>query len=257
MIRLLAAGACVTLLLGFARVLSVPNAIATLGIATVVIYWMARTLAGGGAARACAVLLVAAALPLLVELSATTTTPQSLLSTLSLVWLMPLVACAWLVSPPARTSLAALLVWWAVVAGVAVTWPDRAGAIASFAEFGPAALLGGMAAARLAERFADTRRGLWLAGALAATSAWQIWLVLGAGRPARFLVPLLVAALLVVITDVLTSEERARHDAVGAALLLAIIVLGVVPGAHALVEHRHAIATSIPGAETPSRFDAP
>ena len=257
MIRLLAAGASVTLLLGLTRAPSVPIAIATLGIATVVIYWMARVLAGRGAARAAAVLLVACALPLVIEFSATATTPQSPLGRLSLVWLLPLVACAWAVSPQARASLSALLLWWAVLAVVAVGSPYTAGAVASFAEFGPAALLGGIAAARLAERSAEVGRGLWLAGALAVTSLWQMWLVLGAGRPARFMVPLLVAALLVVTTDVLTSEEPPRHEAVGAALLIAIIVLGVVPGAHALVQHRHTQAAASAGAEAPSTFEAP
>ena len=215
MIRLLAAGACVTLLLGLARVPSVPIAIATLGIATVVLSWMARALAGHGAARAAAVLLVAFALPLLIEFSATATTPQTVLGRLSLIWLLPLVLCAWLVSPPARASLGAVLLWWAVTAVVALGWADAAGAVASLTEVGRAALLGGIA------------------------------------------VPLLVAALLVVTTDVLTNEEPPRHEAVGAALLIAIIVLGVVPGAHALVQHRHALAAAAAGAEAPSRFEAP
>lgn len=257
MIRLLAAGTCVTLLLGLARVLPVPIAIATLGIATVVLYWLARTLAGRGAARACAVLLVVFALPQLLEFSATATTAQSVLSRLSLLWWLPLVACAWMVSPLARTSLGALLAWWSAVAGAALAWAGTAGDLAAFAEFGPAALLGGIAVARLAERFAEARRSLWLAGALAATSLWQMWLVIGTGRPARFLVPLLAAALLVVTTDVLTNEEPPRHDAVGAALLIAIVVLGVVPGAHALVEHRRALSVAAAGAEAPSRFEAP
>lgn len=257
MIRLLAAGGCVTLLLGVARMLSVPIAIATLGIAAVVTYRLARDLAGRAAALASAALLLASALPLLIECSTTATTPLSVLSRLSLVWWLPLVACAGLAAPRARASLAAVLLWWAGVAGAALAWPDTVGALASFAEFGPAALLGGMSAAWLAERCARDRRRLWLAGALAATSLWQMWLVLGAGRPARVLVPLLVAAMLVVTTDILTDDGASRPEAAGAALLVAIVVLGAVPGAHALGEHRHMRAAHAAEAEAPSRFDAP
>lgn len=257
MIRLLAGGACVTLLLGVAGLPSVPIAIATLGIAAIVIHRLARALAGRGAARASAALLLASALPLVMEVSAAAPAPISVLSRLSLVWWLPLVACAALAAPQARASLAAILMWWAGIAGVALAWPGTVGTLASFAEFGPAALLGGMSAAWLAERCAADRRRLWLAGALATTSFWQMWLVLGAGRPARFLVPLLVAGLLVVTTDILTDDEPSRSEAVGAALLLAIIVLGAVPGAHAIVEHRHVLAAYAAEAEAPSRFEAP
>jgi hypothetical protein len=257
MIRLLAAGACVTLLLGVARMLSVPIAIATLGIAAIVIYRLGRVLAGRGAARASAALLLASALPLLIEFSTTAAAPLSVLSRLSLLWWLPLVAGAGLAVPRARGALAAVLVWWAGIAGAALAWPGTVGALAAFAEFGPAALLGGMSAAWLAGRSAEERRRLWLAGALAATSFWQMWLVLGAGRPARFLVPLLVAALLVVTTDILTDDEPSRPEAVGAALLMAIVVLGAVPGAHALVEHRHLLAAHAAEAEAPSTFEAP
>jgi hypothetical protein len=256
MLRLLAAGACVTLLLGVALVPSVPIAIATLGIAALLIYRLARVLAGRGAARASAALLLAAALPLLIEFSTTATTTLSVLSRLSLVWWLPLVACAGLAVPQARGPLAAALIWWAGVAAVALAWPGAVGMLASFAEFGPAALLGGMSAAWLAERSADDRRR-WLAGALAATSLWQMWLVLGTGRPARFLVPLLVAALLVVTTDMLTDDEPSQPEAVGAAVLVAVVVLGAVPGAHALVEHRHLLAAHAAEAEAPSTFEAP
>jgi hypothetical protein len=257
MIRLLAAGACVTLLLGVARMLSVPIAIATLGIAAFVTYRLARVLAGRGAARASAALLLASALPLLVELSTTAATPLSVLSRVSLLWWLPLVACAGLASPRARASLTAPLIWWAGLAGAALAWPGTVGTLASLAEVGPAALLGGMSAAWLAERGAEDRRRLWLAGALAVTSFWQMWLVLGAGRPARFLVPLLVAALLVATTDILTDDEPSRPEALGAALLVAIVVLGAVPGAHALVEHRHLLAAHAAEAEAPSTFEAP
>ena len=41
------------------------------------------------------------------------------------------------------------------------------------------------------------------------------------------------------------------------ALLLAMVVLGAVPGAHALTEHRHLLAARAAEAEVPSTFEAP
>jgi len=265
MTRLLAAGAVVTLLLGVTRVLSVPLSIATLGIATAVVYWLAGTLAGRSAARATTALLLASELPFLVELSPFESLSVPALSLLSLPWWLPIVGAAWLARKDMRTTLAGLLGWWASIGLVTFVSPSAAGSAAAFAESGPAALLAGLAVAGLAEIPSQTRRRFWLAGALAATSVLQMWLVLGTGRPARFLVPLIVAALLVAATDLLTDEEPARHEAVGAALVVAMLVLGVMPGAHALVGHRQALAklqsTALPaspaGADVPSSFDAP
>ena len=263
MTRLLAAGACVSLLLGVTRVLSVPIAIATLGIAAVVLFRLAGALAGGSAARAATALLLAHEVPFLFGLAPTQPLSLSPVSMLSLPWWLPLVAAAWLARADMRRTLGGVLAWW-VVSGLAATaWPSSAGSAAAFAETAPAALLGGLAVAGLAEISNDTRRRIWLTGALATTSLLQVWLVLGAGRPARFMVPMIVAALLVAATDLLTDEEPARHEAVGAALVLALLVLGMMPGAHALVEHHRAMAKLQPptaspaGADTPSSFDAP
>lgn len=263
MTRVLAAGAFVSLLLGVTRVLAVPIAIATLGIATVVLFWLARTLAGRGAARATTALLLASELPVLFGLAPSQPLSLSAINMLSLPWWLPLVAAAWLVRADLRHTFGQVLIWWVISGVAAFAWPATAGSAAAFAETAPAALLGGLAVAGLAEIPNDTRRRIWLVGALAATALAQVWLVLGTGRPARFLVPLIVAALLIATTDLLTDEEPAAHEAVGAALVIAILVLGMMPGAHALVEHRQALAklnpppVSPPGADTPSSFDAP
>lgn len=252
MLHLLAVGAIASLLLGAAPVLSVPIAIATLGIATLVIAWLAGRIGGSGAARASAALLLsAAALKLASPVPASLSAP----STLALLWWMPLVACAWMAHPDVRRPLGALLLWWSAAALAAMGWPAEPGAMASIVETGPAALLGGVAVSRLATGSAATRTRLWLAGALAVTASWEAWLVLGTGRPARFLVPLLVAALLVAATDVLTHDEPGDRRTVGAALVIAMLVLGLMPGAHALIERRHLIAQAVPSG--PLGADAP
>jgi hypothetical protein len=264
MTRLLAAGAVVTLLLGVTRALSAPIAIATLGIATVVLYWLARTLAGRNAARATTVLLLASELPYLLDL-ASPPAPVSIavVQLLSLPWWLPLVAAAWLIRPDMRRTFGAVLGWWAGVGATAVLSPVSVGTAVAFVESAPAALLAGLAVAGLAELSNDARRRLWLAGALTTTSALQVWLVLGTGRPARFMVPLIVAALLVAATDLVTDEEPASHDAVGAALVIAMVVFGMMPGAYALIEQRQMLAdlqappVAPRGADVPSSFDAP
>jgi hypothetical protein len=263
MTRLLAAGALVSLLLGVTRVLAVPIAIATLGIATVVLFWLASTLAGRSAARATTALLLASELPFLFGLAPSQPLSLSPVTMLSLPWWLPLVAAAWLIRSDLRRSLGGVLAWWVCSGVAALLWPDSAGSAAAFAEAGPAALMAGLAVAGLAEIPNDMRRRIWLTSALATTSLLQVWLVLGAGRPARFMVPMIVAALLIAATDLLTDSEPAGHEAVGAALVIAMVVLGLMPGAHALVEHHQALAklysprASPAGADTPSSFDAP
>lgn len=263
MTRLLAAGAFVSLLLGVTRVLAVPIAIATLGIAATVLFWLARTLAGRSAARATTALLLAYELPVLFGLAPSQPLSLPPVSMLSLPWWLPLVAAAWLVRADMRPTLGGVLAWWAGSGVAAMAWPASGGSAAAFAETAPAALLAGLAVGGLAEIPNDTRRRIWLTGALATTSLLQVCLVLGAGRPARFMVPMIVAALLIAATDLLTDQEPASHEAVGAALIIAMIVFGMMPGAHALVEHHQALATlhspraSPSGADAPSSFDAP
>ena len=243
--------------------LAVPIAIATLGIATAVLFWLARTLADRNAARATTALLLAYELPVLFGLAPSQPLSLPPVSVLSLPWWLPLVAAAWLVRADMRRTLGGVLAWWVCSGAAALVWPASAGSAAAFAETAPAALLGGLAVAGLAEIPNETRRRLWLAGALATTSLLQVWLVIGAGRPARFMVPMIGAALLIAATDLLTDQEPAAHEAVGAALLIAMVVLGMMPGAHVLVEHHQPLAkvhsprASPAGADTPSSFDAP
>ena len=66
--------------------------------------------------------------------------------------------------------------------------------------------------------------------------------MLGTGRPARVLVPMLAAALMIAATDLLTDEPRDERDGIGAAIVIAMLVLGLVPGAHALVAQQQAAA---------------
>jgi hypothetical protein len=127
----------------------------------------------------------------------------------------------------------------------------------------PAAALAGIAVARLAHAAGATNRRSILITVLTATCLWQAWLVVGTGRPARVLVPMLVAALMIAATDVLTDESHDERDGVGAAIVIAMLVLGLVPGAHTLVTQQRAVtprpapAAAIPGAETPSAIAAP
>ena len=263
MTRLLAAGALVSLMLGVTRVLSVPIAIATLGVAAIVLFWLAHALAGRSAARATTALLLASELPFLFSLAPSQSLSLAPVSMLSLPWWLPLVAAVWLARADMRPTLGGVLAWWACSGVAAMAWPASAGSAAAFAETAPAALLGGLGVAGLAEIPSDARRRIWLTGALATTSLLQMWLVLGTGRPARFMVPMIVAGLLIAATDLLTDDEPAAHEAVGAALVIAILVLGVMPGAHALVEHHRAVAklqssmAAPSGADTPSSFEAP
>jgi hypothetical protein len=128
---------------------------------------------------------------------------------LSLPWWLPLVAAAWLVRRDIRPMLGAVLGWWACLGVTALFVPAPVGGAMAFAESAPAALLAGLAVAGLAELPQEARRRLWLAGALATTAVLQMGLVLGTGRPARYMVPLIVAALLVAATDLLTDEVPA------------------------------------------------
>ena len=102
-----------------------------------------------------------------------------------------------------------------------------------------------------------------LVGTLTITCLWQAWLVLGTGRPARVLVPMLAAALMIAAADLLTGEPRDDRDGVGGAIVLAMVVLGLVPGAHALAAQQQAVAkrqapvAAVEGAEAPSSISAP
>ena len=102
-----------------------------------------------------------------------------------------------------------------------------------------------------------------LIGTLTLTCLWQAWLVLGPGRPARVLVPMLAAALMIAATDLLTDEQSDDRETIGGAIVLAMVVLGLVPGAHALAAQQQAVAerqapvAAVPGAETPSSISAP
>ncbi len=189
------------------------------------------------------------------------------MASLSLLWWAPLVlgtiAIVGLAPAVFRPSVI-LMGWWALAATVAMLAPAPWTAVASCVETAPAAALAGLAVARLAEvARGATRRRSMLIGLLTVTSLWQAWLVLGTGRPARLLVPMLAAALMIAATDLLTDEPRAEGDAIGAAIVLAMVVLGLVPGAHALVAQQYAATTrqapavSVPGAETPSSISAP
>jgi di/tricarboxylate transporter len=77
------------------------------------------------------------------------------------------------------------------------------------------------------------------------------------------LVPMLAAALMIAATDLLTDEAADQRDGLGAAIVIAMVVLGLVPGAHTLVAQQQAAATIqapaafVPGADSPSSIAAP
>jgi len=266
--RLLMAAASVSLVLGVTRLLPVPYDILILGVAAFLLYRLVRELAGSGAARVSVTLLLASLAP---TLSASAPPPEislSALATLSLLWWMPLIvgtlAVARFDRAAATTSLL-LLAWWALTATLAVAGPAPWAAIAARVETAAAAALAGVAVAHLAEAAvgAARRRSLLIAS-LTVTCLWQAWLVLGTGRPARVLVPMLVAGLMIAATDLLTDEPRDQRDSVGAAIVIAMLVLGLVPGAHTLVAQQQAAAimqtpaaSVVPGAEAPSSIAAP
>ncbi len=264
MMRLLTVVAAVSLALSVTHLVATPFGVATVAVAAALLYQLVNDLAGTGGARVAVALLLASfaptlssALPIDLELST--------LATLSLPWWLPLLAGI-AMSPHHRSSPATIAVgaWWALTATVALTAPAPWGAMAMHVETAAAAALAGMAVASLVEASqAIARRRAAPIAALTATCVWQAWLVLGMGRPARLLVPMLAAALMIAAADLLTEEPAAPRDKVGAALVVAMLVLGLVPGAHLLVAQHRALATRatpvapVSGAESPSSIAAP
>jgi len=268
MMRLLMAAVSVSLVLGVTRLLPVPYDIAILGVAAFLLYRLVRDLAGPGAACVSVTLLLASLVPALSAPAPPHEIALSPLATLSLLWWMPLIVGTLAVARFDRsvaTSSLLLLAWWALTAALAVTGPAPWAAIAARVETAAAAALAGVAVAQLAEAaLGAARRRSLLIASLAVTCLWQAWLVLGTGRPARVLVPMLVAALMIAATDLLTDESRDERDGVGAAVVIAMLVLGLVPGAHTLVAQRQAAAAMrapaasvAPGADAPSSIAAP
>lgn len=268
MMRLLMAAVSVSLVLGVTRLLPVPYDIAILGVAAFLLYRLVRDVAGSGAACVSVTLLLASLAPALSGPVLPHETSLPALATLSLLWWMPLIVGTLAVARfdrVAATSSLLLLAWWVLTATLAVAGPASWAAIAARVETAAAAALAGVAVAQLTEAALDAagRRAL-LIGSLAVTCLWQAWLVLGTGRPARVLVPMLVAALMIAATDLLTDEPRDERGSVGAAIVIAMVVLGLVPGAHTLVAQRQAAATLrapaasvAPGADAASSIDAP
>jgi hypothetical protein len=237
MMRLLPVAASASLALSMTRLTAAPYDIGTLGVAACLLYLLVRDLTGSGAARIAVALLVASLAPTLSAPTAVTSLPLSALASISLLWWAPLVlgtiGVVGLAPTTVRPSLM-LMVWWGLSATSAMVAPAPWAAVASCVETAPAPALAAIAVARLVEvaRAAERFRAM-LIGALTITCAWQAWLVLGTGRPARVLVPMLVAALMIAATDLLTDDEREDRDGIGGAVVLVMVVLGLVPGAHA------------------------
>lgn len=264
MMRVIAAASGLSLLLGATGWMSAPFEAATVALAAIGLFRLMRDRAGLGAARVAAALLVASLMPLMAG-GAPAAHAAPVILDLSLLWWAPLIAAAVITAgwPAAsRATTAALAAWWILAAVVTLFGPASWGAVASRVETAPAAALAGLAVARLAAMTrGDVPRRLQTIAALSITCVWQSWLVVGAGRPARVLVPMLVAALMIAATDVLTDERR-EGEAIGAALVLAMTVLGVVPAAHTVARRTHAVAQApaavdAVGAESPSSFAAP
>lgn len=268
MMRVLMAAAPVSLVLGVTRLLPAPYDIAILGVAAFLLYRLVRELAGSGAARVSVTLLLASLAPTLSAAAPPPDISLPALATLSLLWWMPLIIGGLAV---ARLDRAAdptwvlLFAWWALTAALALTGAAPWAAIAARVETAAAAALAGVAVAHLAEAaLGAARRRPLLIASLTVTCVWQAWLALGTGRPARVLVPMLVAGLMIAATDLLTDEPRDERDSVGAAIVIAMLVLGLVPGAHTMVAQQQATATVqappaalVPGAEAPSSVAAP
>jgi hypothetical protein len=264
MMRVIAAAAGLSLLLGATGWMSAPFEFSAVAIAAAGLFRLLRDRAGLGAARVAAALLVASLMPL-TSGGAPSAHDAPVILDLSLLWWAPLIAAA-VVSTgwpaAARAATAALAAWWALAAVVTILGPASWGAVASRVETAPAAALAGLAVARLAAvTRGDAPRRLQMIAALSITCVWQSWLVVGAGRPARVLVPMLVAALMIAATDLLTDDRR-DGETIGAALVLAMLVLGFVPAAHMVARRAPVIAhapapADLPGAGSPSSIAAP
>ena len=233
MIGLLASAASVSLALSVTRLVPSPFDLVVLAVAAALLYRVTRGTAGTGAARVATALMLASLVPLLSVTTAASEFTVSAMAALSLPWWLPLIAVGLIASAdraiaPATAVLAG---WWIASAGLTLLASDHWSATAARIETAPAAMLAGIAVARLLECGRDFVRGrAALVGTLALTCVWQAWLVMGTGRPARVLVPMLAAALMIAAADLLTAPEAERPSAVGAAIVVAMIVLGLVPG---------------------------
>ena len=267
MIGLLASAASVSLALSVTRLVPSPFDLVVLAVAAALLYRVTRGTAGTGAARVATALMLASLVPLLSVTTAASEFTVSAMAALSLPWWLPLIAVGLIASAdraiaPATAVLAG---WWIASAGLTLLASDHWSATAARIETAPAAMLAGIAVARLLECGRDFVRGrAALVGTLALTCVWQAWLVMGTGRPARVLVPMLAAALMIAAADLLTAPEAERPSAVGAAIVVAMIVLGLVPGAHTLVaQHAStrlltpAPSLTLPADESPSAIAAP
>lgn len=266
MMRLLTDAASVSLVLGATHLMAVPYDLAAIGVAAFLLYRLVRDLAGTGGARVAVALLLASLAPTLSASTPPAEITLSVVATLSLLWWVPLLAGIAVAGPDrvAAPPLMLLAAWWALTAAVALTAPAPWAAMATRVETAAAATLAGVAVAQLAEAApgAAGRRSMMIA-TLTLTCLWQAWLVLGTGRSARVLVPMLAAALMIAATDLLTDEPRDQRDGIGGGIVIAMLVLGLVPGAHTLVAQQHAAAAlhapvaSVPGPEAPSSIAAP
>lgn len=265
MMRLLAAATAVSLTLGATQSMPVPFDLTAVAVAAALLYQLVSGLAGTGAARVAAALLVASLVPTLPAATVPRDIPLAALATLSLPWWLPLLSgIALSVRHRSSRATMALTAWWALSAGVALAAPAPWAAMATSVETAAAAALAGVAVAALIEvsQTLAQRRGA-LVAMLAATCVWQAWLVLGMGRPERLLVPMLAAALMIAATDLLTEEPATPRDSLGPAMVIAMLVLGLVPGAHMRRSHHRAAATleapagPLAGAESHSSIAAP
>lgn len=265
MMRLLTAAAVVSLTLGATQLMPVPFDVTAVAVAAAVLYRLVTGLAGTGAARVAVALLVASLVPTLPADTLPLNLPLSALATLSLPWWLPLLSGIAL-SARHRSSKTTMVLaaWWVLSAVVALAAPTFWAVMANRVETAAAAALAGVAVAALVEvsQTLAQRRGA-LVATLTAACVWQAWLVLGMGRPARLLVPMLAAALMIAATDLLTEDPATPRDSLGPALVIAMLVLGLVPGAHMRVSQHRAVATletapgPLSGVESHSSIDAP
>jgi hypothetical protein len=267
MMGLLASAASVSLALSVTRLVPAPFDLMVLALTAGVLYRVARDIAGRGAARVAVALMLASLVPLVSAAPPPSAYTVSAMAALSLPWWLPLVLVGLLFRAhrgfaPATAVLSA---WWGIAAILALAAPGHWAATAARIETAPAALLAGLAVSRLAEAGGQSvRTRATLVGTLALTCLWQSWLVIGTGRPARVLVPMLAAALVIAAADLLSAQESEQPSAVGAAVVIAMVVLGLVPGAHTLVA-QHASSrmlspappAALPADETPSAIAAP
>ena len=247
--------------------MAVPYDVVTVGVAAALLYRLVREVAGSGGARVAMALLLASLAPTLSAAPLPPDVTLSAVATLSLLWWVPLLG-GLLLSPHHRSAAATKVLagWWALTAGVALMAPAPWAAIATRVETASAAALAAIAVVSLTEAATQVaRRRPLLIATLTVTCLWQAWLVMGTGRPARVLVPMLAAALLIAATDVLTDDPADQPDRIRPALVIAMLVLGLVPGTNQLVAQQRVAAaiphpspaTMAPDAETPSVIAAP